>query len=63
MSLPSFKISLQCSLIPSVDIDERLFFLIVLKLFFTFRICQRFSFSEHGCGMHMVSPSEVFTFF
>jgi hypothetical protein len=44
MSLPSFKMLLYCSLI-SVNIDDR--------------ICQRLSFSEHGCGMNMVSSSEV----
>lgn len=46
MSLPSLKSLLECSLMPlSVNVDDR--------------ICQRFSFSEHGCGMNMVSNSEV----
>uniref|UniRef100_A0A914LCS7 Lethal giant larvae homologue 2 domain-containing protein n=1 Tax=Meloidogyne incognita TaxID=6306 RepID=A0A914LCS7_MELIC len=47
MSLPSFKQLLNCSLMPlSSNIIED-------------RICQRFAFSEHGCGMNLVSNSEV----
>ncbi|KAK6055351.1 hypothetical protein COOONC_07148 [Cooperia oncophora] len=46
LSLPSLRVLHQSPLLPhSVEIDDP--------------ICQKMSFSEHGLGIYMASPSEV----